>query len=87
MVSVMASQPTGHGFDTNCGQPLFVSLGKALNLTQPLTTHEYILGTSLAVELACDRLASCPGETLFSAACATETGNKHRRYGPLRPEA
>ena len=41
MVSIVASQHTGRGFDTNCGQPLFVFLGKALNLTSPLTTHEY----------------------------------------------
>ena len=39
MVSVVVSELTGREFDTNSGQPLFVSLGKALNLTLPPTTH------------------------------------------------
>ena len=41
IVSIVVSQRTGRRFDTNCGQPLFVSLCQALNLTLPPTAHEY----------------------------------------------
>ena len=83
MVSIVASQHTVRGFDNNCGQLLFVSLGKALNMTVPPTTHEYngyqpkSLGVSLRQTSVLSR------ETLFSAACATEIGDKHLQYGFL----
>ena len=47
-------------------------------LIDVITTHRKVYD-----QLAGDRLDACPGGTLFSAACATETGDKHRRYvGP-----
>ena len=63
---IVDSQHTGHGFDTNCGQPpLFVSWHY---LSPPVS----IVGTSLAGELACDRLASCQGGNIVLSCLALQ---------------
>ena len=61
-------------------------LDKGFNLKLPPTTLEYN-GCQSSWGVTCDRLASCPGGTLFSAACAMKPEIKAPTGFAIGPEA